>query len=245
MCNTSGLVENADDCDDNDASAFSGTTEVCDTVDNNCDGVIDENLVLTWYLDNDQDTFGDPLYQMQACNRPFGYTDNPQDCDDSSASVSPFAVEICDTIDNNCDGLINEGLDATYYLDADGDGFGDITNQQVACSQPQGYVLNSADCNDAEITANPIASEVCDTLDNNCNGQINEGLNADYYLDADGDGFEISSSASLLCTNANHVLNGDDCNDSEATANPVATGICDTVNPATDDQRRARCNLLH
>ena len=238
VCNTAnGLVDNPNDCDDNDASAFPGATEVCDEIDNNCDGVVDEDLVLTWYLDNDQDTFGDPLYQMQACNRPFGYTDNPQDCDDNSASVSPFAVEICDSIDNNCDGLINEGLDATYYLDSDGDGFGDITNQQVACSQPQGYVLNPDDCNDTEITANPIASEICDTIDNNCNGQINEGLNADYYLDADGDGFGDINTLQVSCAPvANHVLNGDDCDDSEATANPVAAEVCDLIDNNCDGQ---------
>ncbi len=236
VCDSSnGLVENSDDCNDTEATAYPGAEEICDDIDNNCDGTTDEGLVITWYLDVDEDTFGDPLYQTQSCVRPIGYTDNADDCDDASASVSPFAVEICDTIDNNCDGVINEGLDSIYYLDADGDGFGDITTQQIACAQPQGYVSNGDDCDDAEITANPIASEVCDTIDNNCDGVINEGLNADYYLDADGDGFGDPDTLQVSCSPlANHVTNGDDCNDSEATANPVATEICDTIDNNCD-----------
>lgn len=236
VCDSSeGLVSNADDCNDAESSAYPGATESCDGVDNNCDGQVDENLLVTWYLDNDQDTFGDPLYQTQDCVRPAGYTDNPDDCNDSEATISPFAVEICDAIDNNCDGLINEGLDSIYYLDSDGDGYGDISTQQIACSQPTGYVSNGDDCNDAAITANPIASEICDTIDNNCDGVINEGLDADYYLDADGDGFGDLSTVQTSCTPlANHVLNGDDCNDSEATANPVATEICDAIDNNCD-----------
>ena len=230
-----GLVENADDCDDTEASAYPGAPEICDGIDNNCLDGVDEGLLVTWYLDNDQDTFGDPLYQTQSCVRPTGYSDNANDCNDADATVSPFAVEICDSIDNNCDGVVNEGLDAIYYLDADGDGFGDITNQQIACTQPQGYVANGNDCNDAEITANPIASEICDDIDNNCDGVINEGLNADYYLDADGDGFGDPNTLQVSCTPlANHVNNGDDCNDSAATANPVASEICDTIDNNCD-----------
>ena len=236
VCNTTnGLVENADDCNDASASAYPGAPEICDGIDNNCDSAVDEGLITTWYLDSDGDTFGDPLYQTQDCIRPTGYANNADDCDDGSASVSPFAVEICDTIDNNCDGLINEGLDSIYYLDSDGDGFGDITNQQIACTQPQGYVSNGDDCDDAEITANPIASEVCDDLDNNCDGVVNEGLNADYYLDADGDGFGDPNTLQVSCAPlANHVTNGDDCDDTESTANPVATEICDALDNNCD-----------
>ncbi len=236
VCDTSnGLVENSDDCNDAEASAFPGAEEICDNIDNNCDGTTDEGLIVTWYLDADGDTFGDPLYQSQSCVRPTGYTDNADDCDDASASVSPFAVEICDTIDNNCDGIINEGLDAIYYMDADGDGFGDISNQQIACAQPQGYVSNGDDCNDGEVAANPIASEICDAIDNNCDGVINENLDADYYLDADGDGFGDPNTLQVSCAPlANHVNNGDDCNDAEASANPVATEICDAIDNNCD-----------
>ena len=169
-------------------------------VDNNCDGAVDEGLTVTWYQDSDGDGFGDALYQQVACVQPTGYVQNPDDCDDNSVNISPFAVEICDTIDNNCDGLINEGLDSTWYADTDGDGFGDVTDQVVACSQPVGYVADNTDCNDTAITANPIASEICDTIDNNCDGVINEGLDATYCLDSDGDGFGDPSTQQISCT---------------------------------------------
>ena len=190
--------------------------EVCDTVDNNCDGVIDENLVLTWYFDNDQDTFGDPLYQMQACNRPNRYADNAQDCDDASASVSPFAIEICDTIDNNCDGQINEGLDATYYsMQMEMASETLPINKSPALNLRATYSIRMiATMLKSLRTQSPV--KICDTMDNNCDGQINEGLNADYYLDADGDGFGDPTPCKSLCSRlTNHVLNGDDCDDAE------------------------------
>lgn len=232
---TSGLVANSDDCDDSEGRAYPGAEELCDGFDNNCDGTVDEGLTVTWYQDADGDGFGNALYQQVACVQPTGYVQNPNDCNDTSVNISPFAVEICDTIDNNCDGLINEGLDSTWYADADGDGFGDLTVQVVACSQPAGYVSDNTDCNDTAITANPIASEICDTIDNNCDGVINEGLDAPYYLDADGDGFGDPSTQQISCTPlANHVSNGNDCNDNAASANPIATEICDTIDNNCD-----------
>ena len=64
-----------------------------------------------------------------------------------------------------------------YFADADNDGFGNPTITQLACSQPIGYVANSNDCNDANANINPTAPEICDGIDNNCNGQIDEGCN--------------------------------------------------------------------
>jgi hypothetical protein len=89
------------------------------------------------------------------------------------------AAEICDGIDNNCDGNIdnNPGDGQTYYRDADGDGYGDPNNSTKVCSQPIGYVTNNTDFNDNDATIYPGAQELCDGKDNNGNSQVDESFN--------------------------------------------------------------------
>lgn len=63
-----------------------------------------------------------------------------------------------------------------FWPDADGDGFGDATAMaESGCTVPPGYVENSDDCDDWDATINPNATEVCDGVDNNCDGQVDEG----------------------------------------------------------------------
>ena len=106
-----------------------------------------------------------------------------EDCDDSNSAVHPEADEICDGLDNNCDAIIDEdAIDRTdWYVDADGDGFGDPQlDATAACEAPTGSVEDSSDCDDEQATVYPGAAEVCDGLDNDCNEQTDEDL--DYYL---------------------------------------------------------------
>ena len=84
-----------------------------------------------------------------------GYSVNDGDCDDANPDVHPAATEICDEIDNDCDALIDEDDDSldlstatAYYLDIDGDGFGVTEDVVYACSQPDGHVIASGDCDD-------------------------------------------------------------------------------------------------
>jgi len=83
--------------------------------------------------------------------------------------------EICNGIDDNCNGQIDEGVGTIYYADADNDGYGNIAHDTTACTQPTGFVSNSTDCNDASATIHPDATEISDNnIDENCNGLTDE-----------------------------------------------------------------------
>jgi len=116
-----------------------------------------------------------------------GFTIEDGDCDDNDASINPGATEVCNGVDDNCDGQIDEGVGTNFYADADGDGFGDLNSTILACSQPEGYVSNSDDCDDNDASVNPGAEEICDNnIDDNCNGEIDEGC-CDITVDAGDD----------------------------------------------------------
>jgi hypothetical protein len=163
------------DCNDNDASVYPGATEVCDDNDNNCNGQIDEGVRTAFYRDADGDGYGNPATSTQACVQPEGYVSNNQDCNDAKATVYPGAPELCDGIDNNCNGQIDEIAGSTYYRDADGDDYGNPSVSVKACSKPSGYVSNNTDCNDGNKKVHPGANETCDGIDNDCDGLIDEG----------------------------------------------------------------------
>jgi len=175
-----GYVQDNTDCDDGVAGINPGAVEVSDGIDNNCNGQIDEGLVV-YYQDADGDGYGDPAVSQTAAVQPAGYVLDNTDCDDGAAAVNPGAVEVSDGIDNNCDGQIDEGL-VTYYQDADGDGYGDPAISQVAAAQPAGYVLDNTDCDDGAAAVNPGATEINDGIDNNCDGQVDEGFGSDASL---------------------------------------------------------------
>ena len=103
---------------------------------------------VTYYADADGDGYGNASSSTVACTQPSGYVTNSTDCNDGNASISPAATEVCNTADDDCDGQINEGVGNTYYVDADGDGYGNASSSTVACTQPSGYVTNSTDCKD-------------------------------------------------------------------------------------------------
>ena len=149
----SGRVTVAGDCNDGDPEMNPGATETCGYDDLNCDGdpfagAIDPG---TWYADADGDGYGTSADTLVSCVRPDGYAWTPGDCNDAAWAIHPGAPEWCDTVDHDCDGDPAEAdsNDApTWYLDSDSDGFGDLTHPTNACSQPSGYVSNSADCDD-------------------------------------------------------------------------------------------------
>lgn len=166
------------DCDDTDPAVNPGASEICDGVDNDCDDLIDdEDLDLQlasatlWFEDADDDGYGSAGGYQVACEQPTGFADNAGDCNDGDASVSPDATEVCDEIDNDCSGLVDDdATDAlTWYVDSDEDGYGVDDDTALSCDQPFGYSAEPGDCEDTEPTVNPGSFEICnDGLDNDC-----------------------------------------------------------------------------
>jgi hypothetical protein len=238
-----GYVANSTDCNDALASANPGAAEICDGLDNDCNGTADNGLTfVNYYNDADGDTYGAGT-ATNACQSPGAtYVTNNTDCDDAASSTNPGASEICDGLDNDCNGTADNGLTfINYYNDVDGDTYGAGTATNACQSPGATYVTNNTDCDDAASTTNPGASEICDGLDNDCNGTADNGLTfVNYYNDADGDTYGAGT-ATNACQSpgATYVTNNTDCNDGNNAINPSVTDICN--NSIDEDCSGADC----
>ncbi len=244
-----GYITVGEDCGDTDAGISPDAEEVCDGIDNNCDGETDgadATGAPTWYADLDGDGQGDPSATTAACEAPPGYVDNADDCDDEDVSVYTGAVETCNLGDDDCDGTIdNDATDpGTYYYDGDGDGAGDDGVFAQGCSQPEGYVPDSGDCDDSNADIGPTAVELCDggAVDDDCDGSYDDddaGL-ADgtfHYTDGDTDGYgDAADIGRYWCAPpaSGTADNNLDCDDLSADISPSADESCDGVDNNCD-----------
>nr|AYM53206.1 hypothetical protein [Melittangium boletus] len=215
---------NGTDCDDTQDTVHPGQSERCNDRDDNCDGQRDEGLSVG-----------------QACVNTLG-------CGGTRACATDGSVECRQT-------------QATFrlYADRDNDGYGAGPAEESCMPSRPGYSSNADDCDDTRAEVNPGASERCDSLDNNCNGQKDEGLGvgdtcdesngcggkkectpggeircvyatepANHYPDDDRDGYGRNDGAVMTCKPPEgYVLQGGDCNDSNAFTHPGAVELCD------------------
>ncbi len=171
---------------DSDGDGVADDEDNCPTIFN------PEQNLSTFYADQDGDELGDASNSVEACEAPEGFVANDDDNCPTVANADQTDTDgdgqgdACDTDDDgdnvpdveDCDPLDpSVGRAQTYYADADGDGFGDPSSSTQLCAPAAGFVTNAADCNDANAAVNPNATEVCDGIDNNCDGRVDEGLN--------------------------------------------------------------------
>mgnify|MGYP001563545011 CR=1 FL=1 len=219
-----------------------------DTVGNWCataagaSGVPSASNTYRWYDTSGtaQDEYGTPNganFDCIADEDGDGYA-NPEDCDDADAAINPAATEVCDGVDNDCDGTIDEDTSGgtTWYADADSDAYGDATVTSTACTQPSGYVTDSSDCDDASAAINPAATEVCsDGIDQDCDpASVACTFSGSDEIKADYD-FRAYGTAASYAVGSSVANNGDF--DGDGFDDVLVGQFYHDTSPATDNGR--------
>ncbi|MDP2307856.1 MAG: MopE-related protein [Pseudomonadota bacterium] len=202
-----GYTEVDGDCDDADDALSPGAADIPDGIDNDCDGSVDvSDADGDGALRGDDCDDADPNAFPGAIERPYDGVDQDcdgadlvdvdgdgedaeeaggADCDDADASIHTAAVEVCDAVDDNCNGEADEGAGSTWYPDEDGDGFGDAALGVISCEAPAGSIANGTDCDDTTTARRPGAAEVCDGLDNDCDSATYDPADCNGEVPAD------------------------------------------------------------
>ena len=237
-----GAVALGTDCDDADATVHPTAGETCNDVDDDCDGVIDgANAVgqRPFYPDGDGDGYGFANAPAVACSTPAGFVDLVGDCDDADPARNPAAEDACDDVDNDCNGVVDDGPQPTWAVDADGDGHGNPKYTTRSCDPIDGWVTAADDCDDTDGAVFPGATEICNDRDDDCDGETDPATSADalpWYADGDGDGVAPDDAAVILAcdTPAGATATRGDCDDANADVFPGNAEVCDGVDNDCD-----------
>lgn len=159
-----------DDCDDADSAIHPAAEELCNQLDDDCDGSVDEDfLTQRFYVDTDGDDYGVQGSAVELCSWAEGYSGTYGDCADADSSIHPGEVEFCDGKDNDCDGTADEDeqVSVAWWTDMDLDGYGHVGAEDyrgcVNQSDPkypdaEYWSRSTGDCDDADASVNPSAN---------------------------------------------------------------------------------------
>jgi hypothetical protein len=201
-------------CDDGVCCSANGGTPACPTLPSN-GRCADDTAPVTLYPDGDGDGAGDSRRPRPFCASPVNerWVARGDDCNDTDVTVSPTATERCNGLDDDCDGVIDNGTErTTWYQDLDGDGAGQDCDggcTLLACAQPHGYAAHAGDCAPNDPARFPGAPERCNGVDDNCNGIAddppfadveNPGLDAGRHFDCAAPGQKgVCAQGGLQC----------------------------------------------
>jgi hypothetical protein len=162
--------------------AVTASSETCNGLDDDCDGLVDEELGQTYFIDIDQDGFGSGAAGAEAqiaCAQPSGFAANSNDCDDLRSAVNASAPEVCDAmgLDENCNGTVNEGCQCTSL------------GQTQACCAGRGVQTCAATDGGVALSECSLATtpEICNGVDDDCDGMVDDGVTLTCLKDTDND----------------------------------------------------------